>query len=324
MTMLSRFHRKNSCVQFWTLALTLTFAFPGYAQTQQNSAVTLADRIAQDRQTIQQAEQQHRSDEMIGYLWAVLASEYRKAGDFAASEDAYFKAIPLLDHSPTAARNYATALDNLAVLYLIYGRVDEAEQYNRRSAKVRSGLGFPLDQARSEEHMAEINLARHKFKVAAEEATRALEVMTRLDDPEKRDVASALNALAFSHCSQKDCAQGMEYAQRSLNLTRSSFGEESAPVAHSLMAVGFAEWKLGRLNNAGETMRSAIQMLRIQEGGESRGMLLAMLEYRNYLKGVHRDSEAKDIDQELALAMRQQTPVCATCVNVHTLSNAMR
>jgi tetratricopeptide (TPR) repeat protein len=323
MTMLSRFHRKNSCVHFWTLALTLTIAFPGYAQTQQTSAAALADRIVQDRQAIQQAQQQHLSDERIGYQWAVLASEYRKAGNFAASEDAYFKAIPLLDHSPTAARNYATTLDNLGMLYLTYGRVDEAEQYNRRSAKIRSGLGNPLDEARSEQHMAEINLARHKFKDAREESTRALEVMTRLDDPEKLDVVSALNALAFTHCSLKDCAQGMEYAQRSLNLARSSFGEESAPLAHSLMAIGFAEWKLGRLDKAGETMRSAIQLIKAREGEESRGLVLAMLEYRNYLKGVHRDSEAKDIDQELAL-VRQQLPVCAACVNVHALSNAMK
>lgn len=323
MTMLSRFHRKNSCVHFWTLAFTLTAAFPGYAQIQQPSVTTLADRIAQDRQTIQQAEQQHRSDEIIGYLWAVLASDYRKAGNFAGSEDAYFKAIPLLDQSPTATRNYATVFDNLGVLYLTYGRVDEAEQYNRRSAKIRSKLGFPLDQARSEQHMAEINLARHKFKDAEEESTRALEVMTRLDDPEKLDVVSALNTLALTHCSLKDCVQGMEYAQRSMNLVRSSFGEESAPAAHSLIVVGFAEWKLGKLDKADETMRSAIQLIKAREGEESRGLVLAMLEYRNYLKGVHRDREAKDIDQELAL-VRQQSPVCAACVNVHALSNAMK
>lgn len=324
MTMLPQTHRRNSCVQFWTFAFAFTCAVACYAQTQSTSATMLAEQILQDRQTIQQAEQQHLSDERIGYLWAVLAAKYRRVGDFTSSEDAYFKALKLLDHSPTAARNYATALDNLAMLYLTYGRLDEAEQYNRRGAKVRSGLGFPLDEARSEQHMAEIDLARHRFKITEDESAHALEAMMRLDDPEKLDMVSALNSLAFSRCSRKACKQGMEDAQRSLSLARSYLGEQSAAVGHSLMAVGFAQWKLGKLDDADRTIRSAIQMLKAQEGVESRGVLLAMLEYRNYLQEVHRDGEAEEVTQEVSLAMHQQTPVCATCVNVHTLSNAMR
>lgn len=295
-----------------------------HAQTQTKSAITLAEEISQVRQTIQQAEQQHFADERIGYMWAVLAAKCRRSGDFSASEDAYFRALKLLDHSPSAARNYGTTLDNLAMLYLTYGRLDEAEQYNRQGAKIRNKLGLPLDEARSEQHRAEIDLARHRFKAVEDEAAHALEVMTRLDDPEKLDMISALNALAFARCSRKACTQGMEDAQHSLSLARNSFGEQSGPVAHALMAIGFAEWKQGRLDEADRTMRSSIQMMKAQEGVESRGVMLAMLEYRNYLQGVHRYGEAEEIMQEISLAMHQQTPVCATCVNVHTLLNAMR
>jgi len=270
------------------------------------------------------AQQQHLPNEHIGYEWAVLASEYRKAGDFTASKDAYFKALTLLEHSPSAARNYATALDNLAMLYLTYGRLDEAEKYNRKSANIRSTLEYPLDEARSLQHTAEIDLAKHKFKDVEERATRALEVMVRLDDPEKADILSALNSLAFARCSREACAQGMEDAQRSLNLARSSFGEESEATGHSLMAVGFAEWKLGELSEADGTMRSAIRMLKAQEVSQSRGVLLAMVQYRNYLKAVHRDADAENISREVSLAMHEQTPSCASCVNVHSLSNAMR
>ncbi|HMF52988.1 MAG TPA: hypothetical protein VK593_01465 [Edaphobacter sp.] len=250
--MLSVFHRRNPCVRFWTLTLTLTFASACYAQTREASATALGDRITRDLQQAQLAERQHLPDERIGYLWAVLASEYRRAGDFPASEDAYFKALSFFERSPSAARNYATALDNLAMLYLVYGWLDEAEKYNRRSAKIRSGLGYPLDEARSEQHMAEIDLARHKFKAADDEAAQALEAMVRLDDPEKLDMVSALNALTITQCSRKACVQGMEDAQRSLKLARSFFGEESAAVAHAMMAVGFAEWKLGKLDEAGQ------------------------------------------------------------------------
>ncbi len=320
MRVLPRFHQRNSCVRFWTLSLIFNSVLACSAQTQQ----ALRERIAQDMELIKTAQRQHLPEERIGYQWAVLASEYRKAGDFTASEDAYFKALTLLEQSPAVARNYATTLDNLAMLYLIYGRLDEAERYNRKSATIRSGLGYPLDEARSEQHTAEIALAKHNFKDVEEKATRALEVMTRLNDPEKADILSSLNALAFARCSRQACAQGMEDAQRSLNLARSSFGEESEATGHSLMAVGFAEWKLGKLDEADGTMRSAIRILQAQEGAESRGVLLAMVQYRNYLKAVHRNGDAENISREVSLAMHRQTSSCASCINVHSLSNAMR
>jgi tetratricopeptide (TPR) repeat protein len=308
----------------WTLTLIFNFAVSNNAQIRQTSSATLNELIARDRQSIQQAQQQHLADEHTGYLWAVLAAEYRKAGDFVMSEDAYFKAVKLLDHDPSAARNYATTLDNLSMLYLTYGRLEEAEQYNKKGARIRGGLGVPLDSARSEEHRAEIDLARHRFKAAENTALHALEVMTRLEDPEKSDILSALNVLTFSLCSQKKCLQGNGYAQRSLTLARSAFGEQSAPTGHSLMAVGFAQWKLGQLEDADRTMQSAIRILKTQQGVESRSVVLAMLEYRNYLKGVHRDNDAEAMMQEISLTTHQQTLVCATCVNVHALSNAMR
>ncbi|HEY2038075.1 MAG TPA: tetratricopeptide repeat protein [Edaphobacter sp.] len=325
MAVLSRFHRRNSCVQFWTLAILFNFASASPGPAQQSSAATIAESIEQDRRTIQQEELQHPSDDRIGYFWAVLAADYSKAGEFSASEAAYFKALKLLDHSSTAARTYATALDNLAMLYMIYGRLDEAELYNRRSAKIRSGLGFPLDEARGEQHMAEIDLARRRFKAVEEEAARALAVMERLDDPEKMDIVSTLNSLAFARCSRRACEQGLKDAQRSLTLARSFFGDESAPAAHAWLAIGFAEWKQGRLDEADRAMRLGVQMIKAQEGEESRGFPLAMLEYRNFLKAVHRDRDAENVTREISHAVEQQSPMCATCVNVRSLpSNAMR
>lgn len=325
MAISSRFHRRNSCVQFWTLTILFTSAFASLGPAQQISATTTAENIERDRRAIQQAESQHQSDDRIGYFWAVLAAEYRKRGEFAASEDAYFRALKLLDHTPASARSYATVLDNLAMLYMIYGRIDEAELYNQRSTKIRRGLSYPLEEARGEQHRAEIDLARHRFKAVEDEAAKALTVMERLDDPEKLDMVSALNSLAFARCSRRACEQGLQDAQRSLELARRFFGDESAPTAHSWMAVGFAEWKQGRLNEADQAMRLGIQMIKTQEGQKSRGVPLALMEYRNFLKAVHKDRDADDMTREIEQASQQQAPMCATCVSVHSLSsNAMR
>jgi len=87
---------------------------------------SLQETITNEVQQIKSDTDQHRSDDHLGFLWARLASDYRQAGDFAASEGAYLKALGLLDHGPTARRNYATTLDNFAMLYLSYERFEDA------------------------------------------------------------------------------------------------------------------------------------------------------------------------------------------------------
>jgi hypothetical protein len=93
--------------------------------------------------------------------------------------------------------------------------------------------------------------------------------------------------------------------------------------ASALLAVGFAQWRLGRLEAADETMRKAMNMMKAHLPADSKPVLLAMRQYRNYLRGVHRDREAEAIERDL-LAARSLEPVCPNCINVRSLSNTLR
>jgi tetratricopeptide (TPR) repeat protein len=289
---------------------------PGAAQV--DTVVTLQDRIAEERGLIKTGIDQHSRDEVMGYLWARLASDYRRAWKSEDAEAAYMKALSFLDHSASATKNYATALDNLSMLYLTYGRMEEAERYNKKAALIREEKGYRLDFARSEQHKAEIDLAWHRIKEAETEATRALGVMDELNDPEQLEVIAVLNTLAYTRCLRKRCEQGMEAAQRSLELARGSFGDESTPAAHALMAVGFALWKLGRPDDADRAMREGVRMIKAQSGLQSRTLLLALSQYRDYLKNVHRECDAEDVARELA-ATKSHGPFCSSCVTVNSL-----
>ncbi len=291
-------------------------------EAQAYATAALQARIASERGMIEAGERQHFSEERMGYLWATLAVDYRKAGDFNAAEDAYIRALDLLKRNASSARNYAVALDNFAMLYLTYGRLEEAESYNSQAAKIRSGLGFPLDAARSEGHRAEIDLAKHKFKETEAEANHALQVFEAEHDAELLDVTSALNALAYARCMQKNCGQGMQDAVRSLDLARRHFGADSMPAAHALLAVGFARWKTGQIEEADRTMRTAIEMMRAHPGSE-RAQLLALAEYRDYLKQVHNPGDA-EWAEKMTTEVRNHDSYCGTCINVRSLSNAMR
>jgi Flp pilus assembly protein TadD len=280
-------------------------------------------RIADEIHSIKVATDQHLSNGRVGYLWACLASDYRKAGNFEASESSYMQALDLLQREHSTSRNYATALDNFGMLYLSYGHVDDAERYSKKAAALRKDMNYPLDRAISEEHMAEIDLANHKFKEAEKEASSALEVMQSMNDPDPLDRMAALNVLAFSRCMRGRCEQGMEDARTSLHMARNGFGSESVPSAHALMAVGFALWKVGRLDDADRTMRDAIVMMKAKIGPESRLLLLALAQYRNYLNSVHREGDAENISKEL-IEVRGRTSFCTTCVTVNSLRDTRR
>lgn len=325
MTMLSQSHRRNQCVHFWTIFLTRLIAllalfvasYRGALYAQEPDAI-VQKRIAQEARLIQEVTDQHGPAQRLGYLLANLAADYRKVGDFSASETTYFRAIHAFEGLPSSDRNYATVLDNLGMLYLSYGRIEEAESYVKRSAQIRKTMNYSLDLARAEQHMAEIDLAKHKFKEAENEAAHALEVMQSENDPEKRDMISALNALAYTRCLRKRCEQGMEAAQRSLELSRSVFGAESIPSAHSMMAVGFALWKLGRANDADTMMRDAIRIVRSQSGMNKQGLQLMLLEYLDFLRYEHRADDTVIAVRELD-ETRARTSFCSTCVTVNSL-----
>jgi hypothetical protein len=287
------------------------------------TSFTLQQTIANEVQQIKADTDQQRSDDHLGFLWARLASDYRQAGDFPASEGAYLQALRLLDHGPTAARrNYATTLDNFAMLYGSYERFDDAEKYLKRALEVRKEVGIPLDQARTEQHMSEIDLYRRNYKEAENRAARALQIMLDQNDPNRLDIIAALNSLTYARCLRGHCEEGVLDALRSLDIARTAFGEDSVGTACALLAVGFAEWRLGRLDAADETMHKAVNMMKAHLDPNSKTVMLAMRQYRDYLKSVHRDTEADGIERDIAASARG--PACKNCINVRSLSNSLK
>ena len=291
------------------------------AKSEGNAVLTLRERIGSELSSIQYATQRHQANERIGYLWAILAVDYRKAGDFQASEAAYLKSLDLQRDVLSVRRNYATTLDNLGTLYTLYGKLNEAERYNRLGAEIREALGYRLDAARSEAHLAEIELAKHHFKQTERSAAKALEIMKEENDPEALDLIAVLNALAFSRCLTSHCAAGLEDARQSLDMAKRRFGDSSMAAAHALMAVGFASWKSGVLADAEPAMRSAIEIMQRQAEPGGRALLLALMQYRSYLQSQKRLCDVEAVEKELDVAKIQQLDICAACVNVRSLQH---
>ncbi len=171
-------------------------------------------QIARDLETIRTAELHHPpplQQAICGHNshWTTTL-----AADFLKAEDAYLKALRLLKDEPSARAEYAYALDNLSSLYLIYGRLDDAERVRKQAIKVRQKLGNPVDYAEAEVHLADIAIMRRQYKKAERLALKGLQTMQSSSNQPKAGILSALIALTYARCSQGHCGEGLMSANQ--------------------------------------------------------------------------------------------------------------
>ncbi len=296
-----------------------------WAQTSNLQIASSQTRIAQDLELIRAAEQEHLPEAQRGALWARLAGEYHNATDFSKAEDAYNKSLRLLKTAPSARAEYVATLDNLASLYLIYGRLDDAESVRKQALVVLQKWGDRSDIGYGQAHLADIALARHQFKKAERLALRGIQGMESSSNPPKVGMLSAFITLAYARCSRGNCGEGLMSAEQAVAFANRNFGSESVAAGGALGALGFAEWKTGATREGEKAMLQSIQILQTKLAPADPRLAFAMLQYRAYLVAVNRRVEAQEIQEQVTRMNSQAGIFCADCaVSVNSLSNSMR
>jgi tetratricopeptide (TPR) repeat protein len=294
------------------------------AQTPDAHITTPQERIAHDLELIRTGEQQHLSPAQQAILWEQVALEYHLLGtDFRKAEDAYLRALHL-EKAASARAQYASTLDNLSSLYLIYGRLDDAESARKQAIKVRQKLGKPADNAESEVHLADIALVRHQYKKAERLAQHGLHVMQSSPLPTRTGILSAFITLAYAECFRGHCGEGLMNAKQAVAFANIHFQPESTARGFALETLGFAEWKNGAPQDGEKTMLQSIQLLRTGLAPADPRLAGALLQYQAYLVEAHRSAEAQEIREQVTRMTSQAGVNCQGCVSVYTLSNSLR
>ena len=296
-----------------------------WAQTPDAQPSSRQARIARDLELIRIGEQQHLAPLQQAVLWVQLALEYHLATEFLKSEDAYLRALHLLKNAPSARAEYAFTLDNLSSLYMIYGRLDDAESVRKQAIKVRQKLGNPAERGESEVHLADIALLRRDYKKAERIALHALQMMESSLSPPRAGTLSAFMTLTYARCSRGRCEEGLMNAKQAVAFANKNFESESLANGFALEALGFAEWKSGASQDAERAMLQAIQILRTKLFATDPRLTAALSQYRSYLIEAHRPAEAQEIDEQVTRITRQAGVYCQGCtVSVDSLSNSLR
>ena len=304
------------------VGLTLLFGSTRHAIALQASAgeSTLAEKIGRDLQVIHAGEFQKLPPLGMGRLWARLASDYEQAGEFAKSESAYNRTLELLDKAPNAILEYAAALDNLGRLYLAEGNFDAAEVCRKRSYAIREKTGDVLAIARGKWTLAEVDMAKNRFKEAQKRASEAYAAMVAQNDPFVSERVSTLTLLSIASCKNNQCALGLESGREAKRLALAELPVDHFMLGEALIWLGYAEWKTGLKDEAGEDLREGVRIQRERVTPGHPYLLHALTVYSDYLKDVHRAAEADEIAKEEKALRSKPTLTCANCtVSVYGL-----
>ncbi|MCU1321708.1 MAG: hypothetical protein JWM43_1357 [Acidobacteriaceae bacterium] len=276
------------------------------------------DRVTELQRLVESSQTLNLSRSKQGYLYARLAAAWRERGDYFNAEAAYEKALSLFEGDATSTSNYATTLDNLGTLDLTFGRVTAAQASLKRALAMKLQLGDPADVARTEQHIAKLELAEHHFKEAEKNASHALRAALAEPGSNATDRLSALVTLAFARCSRGHCDEGMRDAQQAMELARANFPADSIPIAHAYMALGFTQWISRAPQDADRSMQKGLGIFRALMPPKDPILVLALREYREFLNGTNRSYEAAQI----GLQIDQQSTFCANCsISVHSLKS---
>ncbi len=300
-------------------------ACAAWAQTSNALLVSSRARIVQDQDRIRVGEQKHLSEQERGALWAQLALDYEAATEFPKAEDAYNRSLQLLKNEPSAQAEYASTLDSLASLYMIYGRLDDAESARKHALAARRKMGNTSEVGLSQIHLADIALAQHRFKKAERLALQGMQGMRSSVDSFRTGMLSAWITLAYARCLEGHNAEGLMSAEQAVAFAVRNFESESAAVGFALETLGFAQWKTGAAKDAEKTMLQGLRILRTNLAPADPRLAGAMLQYRAYLAGTNRVVEAEQIQQQVTRMNGESGIFCAGCaVSVSSLSKTLR
>ena len=111
---------------------------------------------------------------------------------------------------------------------------------------------------------------------------------------------SALIILALARCARGACGNAAPQLRCALSIAHMNYPDNSIPVGFIEFLLGYALWKSGDNNSAGELMRNGTQELSTQLGWGHPMYVRAMRQYGMFLTQAGHTEEAEEIRARIA------------------------
>jgi len=283
------------------LRMAVLIAFISVGVSAQDSGINpLAVQIREQEMAVERAP--GKSD---GNAWLKLAVLRQDAAQYRDSQRAYRRAIALLK---SAGRlTLADALDHMGTMYVECGQFSKAEPLEQKALAIRENAKDVLGIGISHMHLSVLFLGNREFSSAEAEAEMAVSLLVPKQTPlaaqsaaTPEDKMTALIDLALARCARNACATAVPDLRRALRIARMNYATNSIPVGFLDFLLGYALWKGGDNDSAGELMRKGTQELSTQLGWGHPTYLRALRQYGIFLTQAGRTTEADEVRASVA------------------------
>jgi tetratricopeptide (TPR) repeat protein len=246
--------------------------------------------------------------------WAVLGLAYTDQGVFGAAQHAFEQAIHLLQSLPENVRDYASALDNLGLLYRAMGQLETATDLRLKVLHIYEQIGDHSGIARACNNLASVALLQRDRKKAGKYLKRAAEEMkvaTALDDDDVAAIYSMQAEFDGVNGNTQAAIDGYEHA---MQLWKRAHKEDHQNTGWGYVLLGRAHANAGRIDEATREMQQGLSILDRTLGRTNPHYLEAEIAYSRLLDetGAHDAAARIRAADETTLKALRQTQ-CAGC-----------
>jgi tetratricopeptide (TPR) repeat protein len=286
--------QKTAPVSIWGTRSSFILSPENTPVSNLDSSADLSLQIKELNEQINVLKAQDHQSTTLASLYNRLANLYQQrldSGQFKDYRQEQAQAIEAiraaisLQEAQNLEVDFATSLNNLAVLYQSQGCYSEAEPLLVQALEMRKRLlgNEHPDVATSLNNLAELYRSQCRYSEAEALYGQALEMWKQLLGNEHPDVATSLNNLAVLYDSQGRYSEAEPLLVQALEMRKRLLGNEHPDVAASLNNLAFLYNSQGRYSEAEPLYVQAVSILYQQLGENhpntqtSLGNLLACL-----------------------------------------------
>jgi tetratricopeptide (TPR) repeat protein len=171
---------------------------------------------------------------LVGDICNDLALVVRNFNHFDEAEDLFLRALDITDKNRDESFRGRVA-GNLARLYLIEGKLQEAEKMAVQSVAIREKFEGERERLVFElENLADVYSAQKRFDLATPMYKRCVAIREKTYGPDHPDLADSLRRLAYCLDQQKRSAESEPLYRRSLEIIEKRYGAKDVKTAAAL------------------------------------------------------------------------------------------
>jgi tetratricopeptide (TPR) repeat protein len=249
-----------------------------------------------------------------GRAWILMGLCREDQGKYAEAQHAYETAVSMLRLDRQAARDYASALDDLGHLFRAMGRLEESVELRKKAILTFQEMGDRAGLARAYFNLAALDLDRKKVGDCKKHIAIALDEIAHGAKIEEDDLAAGYSLRAQLALQQREFKAAVEGYEQALALWRQVHGENHRATGWGYALLSAAHGEAGRSEEAMAEAQKGLAILERTVGTDNPSYLHVEVIYANILDRAGESAQATRLrtaanEALLELSRRQ----CAEC-----------